>query len=103
VWGQKIARFPAPLKAEVVSQVAGVYAAATSEASASLTTFMPPVTVLSGWRMTLCLEEGAFGSVKSWGMPKPVSRALMVRRALSTPSRVRSLEAQAFFRASPKA
>ncbi len=48
------------------------------------------------------MEDGAFGSVKFCGLPKPTSNASIVSRALSTPARVRSLLAQALFSASPK-
>ncbi len=56
-----------------VAHAPGVYPSAVSEAPASRTTFMPPVTLLSGWRITLSRDDGVFGSVKSWVTPKPMS------------------------------
>ena len=54
-------------------QGAGVNLVAAGAAAASFTTFMPPGTPASGFRITLCRVEGAFGSEKSWVMPKPLS------------------------------
>ena len=75
----------------------------SDDAPASRTTFMPPVTLLSGWRITLSLDDGALrvGEVLRRCRSRRRTTSI-VNRALSTPSRVRSLVAQAFFSASPK-
>lgn len=51
---------------------------AAGAAAASFTTFIPPGTEASGFVITLCRVEGAFGSEKSWVMPqarRPASRS----------------------------
>lgn len=78
-----------------------VYDFAAAAASAGLTTFRPPGVLASGFMITLSRVEGAAGSEKSCGIPKSLPKSVMVSRALSMPSRVRSFEAQAFFSASP--
>lgn len=93
--------FPPAVRAGDASKPAGVKLFAASATAASLTTVRPPGVFASGFMITLCRVEGAFGSEKSCVIPKPLSYAFRLSRALPTPARVRSLSAQAFFRASP--
>lgn len=79
----------------------GVYELAAAAASAGRTTFGPPGVPASGFMITLSRVDGAVGSEKLCDIPKSFPNAVMVSRALSAPSRVRSFAAQAFVSASP--
>lgn len=80
----------------------GAKLSAAGATSAGRTTLRPPGVLASGFMTTVCRVEGADGSVKSCEIPKSAPKSLIVSSALSTPSRLRSFDSQAFFSASPK-